>query len=426
MTLFNKKANCDDHIDRISDLPSNVIDGILEHLNIRDLVRTSILSRKWRYLWISFPRLKFDKEFFDLYDTEDFEDHGPEVSRIITEILFIHNGPIYKFALSIPCGFNITIGHLIKWIIVLSRNGVKHIQLENRIRSYRMPSYLFSCQELTHVLIRNFNLSVPPNFGGFKSLLHLHLENITFGIGALECIVSGSSLLEELWIVRCSGYESVDLIAPTLKVFRIEYGHVIKSICLEKAKNLIDFTLILYKDGVFGLNKILPEIQRLTMGLGSKMLYADIIHPSQLISLKYLKLNGVNLDERGELLYIVSVLKNASNLVEFVLETDLDQYSKTQLPDRGEELECSNGCLSQLLSVNIKLRTNFQHAMSLIRFILANSSSLKTLTLDLHLGYNKSDFPILFSISRDLLWMDRASPRAHIDFTHRYSEYPYG
>lgn len=49
------------------------------------------------------------------------------------------------------------------------------------------------------------------------------------------------------------------------------------------------------------------------------MLYphADIFPLSQLINLKYLSLDDVNLDKREELLYIVSVLKSASNLVEF-------------------------------------------------------------------------------------------------------------
>lgn len=87
------------------------------------------------------------------------------------------------------------------------------------------------------------------------------------------------------------------------------------------------------------------------------------------------------------------------------------------MPDCSEELECSSCCLSQLLTVNIKVRTNFKHVMSLIRFILANSSSVKTLTLNtltlnVGLGFNKSDMPILFNISRDLLWMKRASQEA--------------
>jgi len=282
MTLSNKKANYDDHLDGISDLPSNVIDGILQHLNIRDLARTSILSRKWRDIWISFPRLEFDQEFFDLYDLEDFKDHTPEVCIIITEVLFLHNGPINKFTLFVPSGFTITYGYIVKWILFLSRKGVKFIELTtNKWEPCRMPSHFFSFQELTHVRLCNFKLLVPLNFCGFKSLVHFHFESITFEFGALENLISGSPLLEELYIVSCVGYDCIELSAPTLKVLGIEHIQAkvigvkqiqaIKSICLEKAKNLIDLTLVLNQDGVSSLNKILPKIQRLTMGFGSKV-----------------------------------------------------------------------------------------------------------------------------------------------------------
>ncbi|RHN43222.1 putative F-box domain, leucine-rich repeat domain, L domain-containing protein [Medicago truncatula] len=245
MTLFTKKANCGDHIDRISDLPSNVIDGILEHLNARDLVRTSVLSRKWRYMWITVPRLEFCQDFFCKY--KDLE--ALDVSRIITEVLFLHNGPIYKFILFITSNFlGFKSGYLIRWVMFSSRKGVKNIQLVNdRYYIYRMPSHLFSCQELTHNALD-------------LSLVHLSL-------------IFGCSLLQELYTVQCSGYECVDLSAPTLTVFRIQCkcNHAIKSICLEKAKNLIDLTLIVYRDGISGLNNILPKIQRLTVGLDSKV-----------------------------------------------------------------------------------------------------------------------------------------------------------
>lgn len=117
------------------------------------------------------------------------------------------------------------------------------------------------CQELTHVRICRFNLSVPPSFCGFKNLLYLHVERITFESGALENLISSSSSLEELYIVRCFGYKCIDLSSSTLKVFQIEYGHAIKSFCLEKAKNLTDFTLIVYyRNGVSSLTKIFPKI----------------------------------------------------------------------------------------------------------------------------------------------------------------------
>lgn len=128
--------------------------------------------------------LSFVKIFFCKY--KDLE--ALDVSRIITEVLFLHNGPIYKFILFTTSSFlGFKSGYLIRWILFLSRKGVKNIQLVNdRYYIYRMPSHLFSCQELTHVWICKFKFLVPPNLCGFKCLLHLHLECIRFEFGPLE------------------------------------------------------------------------------------------------------------------------------------------------------------------------------------------------------------------------------------------------
>jgi hypothetical protein len=90
----------------------------------------------------------------------------------------------------------------------------------------------------------------------------------------------------------------------------------------------------------------------------------------------------------------------------------------TKASDPSEELECSSCCLNQLKTVNITIcATSYQHAMSLIRFIVANSTSLKTLTFDV-LDSQELDAPVLSSISQDLLLMKRASPRAEVRFIH--------
>ncbi|CAJ2648313.1 unnamed protein product [Trifolium pratense] len=302
MTLSNKKANCADHIDRISDLPGNVIDGILKHLNIQELVCTSLLSRKWRYVWNTVPELGFCEEFFCRF--EDIDDPSPEICRIITEVLFPHNGPIYSFTLDIPSSSNIliTAEYFNKWILFLSRRGIKDLAIFNYgIFSDKMPSHVFSCQELTHLWLSGFKVSLSPNFCGLKNLLFLLLEHNMYEFGALESLISG---------------------CPLLKEFTIELFGDMKSICLKKAKNLIDLRLTVNQERVSGLIKSLPNIQRLTLESDcNKTLFADIISPSHLISLKYLKLRYVNLDERAELLYIVSVLKSASNLVELVIES---------------------------------------------------------------------------------------------------------
>ncbi|GAU17947.1 hypothetical protein TSUD_330720 [Trifolium subterraneum] len=426
MSLLNKKGNQDDQIDRISDLPSNVIDGILEHLNIRDVVRTSILSTKWRYMWTSAPRLEFRAKFLEAYEHLYYP--SPVVSKIITDVLMRHNGPIYKFLLFIPLYFNfkLTVTHFDMWIPLLSRRAVKHLELVNfETALSHLPYIVFSCKELTKFKLGGFNLSIPPNFSGFKRLLNLKLESVTFESSALESLISGCPLLEKLSIDYCNGFQYFHISAPTLKVLLLEFDKNVKSICLKNAKNLIDLTLMANEGWVSGLIKSLPRnIQRFSIGssFNKKIPFADIIPPtlvkSSFNSIKYLKLCDVKLNERGELLYIVSVLKSAPRLVELVVKS----YSRvdiTQASDRSEELECSSCCLNQLKTVNINISaTSHQHAMSLIHFILSNSTSLKTLTFDVRFDSEELDAPTLLSISQDLLLMKPASQSAQVKFIH--------
>lgn len=246
MTQPYKKDNHGDHMDRISELPGNVIDCILKHLNVQDLVRTSILSRKWRYMWISVPRIEFEEGFYNLFD--DLDDPASEFSRIITEILFLHNGPINEFIIDLPpdSKHKITFGYLNKWILFLSRKDVKYISLDNSAKDHvRTPSNLFSCRGMTYFKLNYFNMSIPPSFCGFKSLLHLHLQFITFESGALESLLPGCPLLEELGIVYCSGYKCIDLSSSTLT----------------------ELTVSIEESCVFRLNKSLPIIQRLNVDL---------------------------------------------------------------------------------------------------------------------------------------------------------------
>ncbi|PNY15856.1 F-box/FBD/LRR-repeat protein [Trifolium pratense] len=388
MSLFNKKGNQDDQIDRISDLPSNVIDGVLEHLNIRDVVRTSILSTKWRYMWTSAPRLEFHPNFFHTYEYIHYP--SPVVSKIITDVLMRHNGPINKFLLFIPTYFNfkLTVKLLDMWIPLLSRRGVKHLELLNLETALsHLPYIVFSC--------------------------------------ALESLISGCPLLEKLSIEYCHRFEYFHISTPTLKVLSLGFDKNMKSICLKKAQNLSDLTLMANDGWVPGLIKSLPKnIQRFSIGssFNKKIPYADIIPPtlvkSSFNSIKYLKLRAVKFNERGELLYIVSVLKSAPRLVELVIES-YGHLDITQGSDCSEELDCSSRCLHQLKTVNINIyATSHQHAMSFIQFILANSTSLKTLTFDVRLESRELGAPMLLSISQHLLLMKRASQSAQVKFIH--------
>jgi hypothetical protein len=196
-------------------------------------------------MWNTVPQLVFCQDFFNRF--KDHDDPSLDINRIINEVLLQHNGPIYKFTLNTPLDSNflITAEYLNKWILFLSRRGIKKLLLFNNGTLYdKMPSHVFLCEELTHFSFYGFNLSVHPNFCGLKSLLVLHLHNNTYEFGALETLISG---------------------CPLLKRLGIEILQDMKSICLEKAKDLIDLLLSVNHDSVSGLIKSLPKIQRLTL-----------------------------------------------------------------------------------------------------------------------------------------------------------------
>ncbi|XXG42538.1 hypothetical protein AAC387_Pa01g2794 [Persea americana] len=73
--------------DVISDLTKDVKNLILTHLPIRDAVRTSILSKKWRYKWVSIPDIDFDEDTLLKASPE-------KRARVVDQVLLQHDGPI--------------------------------------------------------------------------------------------------------------------------------------------------------------------------------------------------------------------------------------------------------------------------------------------------------------------------------------------
>ncbi|CAK8543165.1 unnamed protein product [Lathyrus sativus] len=409
MTMPNKKANQND---RISDLPGNVIDAILANLRIRDQVRTSILSTKWRYMWTSAPHLCFDDDFCQRF--LDLDDPSTVISEIITDVLMIHNGPIHKFSiyLSIHYDFMFSMENLNTWIPFMSKD-IKHLELVAPYanREDEMADILFSCKELTYLKFSFFNLLIPNNFRSFKKLLELHLNSIEFDSSSLESFMSGCPLLEKLSIAYCYDHSCDYLVisSPSLKVLMLE-STMMNLICLKGAKNLIDFTLKGFLN--IGFIKSLPEIKRFSLTNWGKydVKIPPMLATSSFSSLEYLKLDDLDLNDKGDILYLVRVLKSAPSLIELVIKQSYNYDDTTQVSDYSEELECLS-CNLKLQTVDVYFRANSQYAMSLIQFILVNSPLLKILTLD----YSSIELDAaMFRISQDLLLMERALARINL------------
>ncbi|XP_071718678.1 F-box/LRR-repeat protein At3g26922-like [Rutidosis leptorrhynchoides] len=162
--------------DRISQLPDNLTNLILERLPIQDAVRTSILSTNWRYKWTTIGSLVLDKNF-----SEKFARNGAfglnGFIRTVNQLFNYLKGPILKVYLYIPNMFLDSFQEVDQWIFSVSKG------------------HLFVAENISNLLPNKAN-----------SLKILKIVNINFGDmdqlqGAL-CMLRNSPNLEQLHMMN--------------------------------------------------------------------------------------------------------------------------------------------------------------------------------------------------------------------------------
>ncbi|KAK4764460.1 hypothetical protein SAY87_013898 [Trapa incisa] len=226
--------------DRISDLPHSIVESILTRLPIREAVKTSILSRAWRYKWAMLTQLVFDDDC--AYLPGELGPPKDTLVKFVTRCLFLHQGPIHSYKLS--TSFLLNAPDIDQWILFLSRKDVKELILElGEGEWFRIPSCLFSCSKLTHLELCNCELDPPPTFKGFTNLRTLILHQVIVAADAIESIISSCPLLENLSL---SYFDSlaITISAPNLKYLRLE-GEF-KDIFLQNTPALVAISVAMY------------------------------------------------------------------------------------------------------------------------------------------------------------------------------------
>ncbi|KAG7556115.1 F-box-like domain superfamily [Arabidopsis suecica] len=196
--------------DLISKLPDVLISQILSYLPTKDIVKTSVLSKRWKSIWLLIPGLDLDScEFPDYYTFVDFMNDFLFSSREQESCL-------NKLKLSIQKNENdpscVTL-----WTDVVARGKLTHLDVEfggpvlMRVYCELMPLSLYTCKTLLHlrlyrVLLRNFD----PRVGSLPLLKTMCLEeNVYLNEASLESLISSCPVLEDLTIVRADDNEQM-------------------------------------------------------------------------------------------------------------------------------------------------------------------------------------------------------------------------
>ncbi|XP_058193529.1 F-box/FBD/LRR-repeat protein At1g13570-like isoform X2 [Rhododendron vialii] len=401
----SKKKMPDSTSDIISHLPGNVLDKILMCLPIQDAVRTSLLSREWRYVWVKLPQLVFDEMFYrDLKETM----HA-KLLMIIYKVMFLHRGPIIKFALSLD-GLE-SCSEIDQWILYVSNNDIQDFTL--RIWNgelYKLPSSLYTCSLLKHLSLRSCMLKPPPGFEGFTRLLSLNLDEVVIADDVLSSLISSCPLLEQLTLNNSTSLNSVEVIGPNLKSVCC-FSHI-RSICFTNTSHLANVSLYLKgaKDGeeisssVVLLDSI-PVIEFLELDFryvkGIAACGVPTRLPTTLNNLKKIVLYDICFDERDEVSVLICLIRSSPNLEKITIHAFHDMTSAISVAlDFSEVHCCSDVSLNQLRKADMKIFSGTKPELEFIKLLLAKSLMLETMLIELKAQNVADELRILEELTR--------------------------
>ena len=196
--------------DFISKLPNHLLCIILSYLPIKDAVRSSIISTKWRYLYHQLSKLILSPDLLI----------GPgipnppaiaKVENIITNILLLHSSDLETLDIYATDDWNFTSQNICKWVHCAASKNVKVLSLRHLSASHLdslseydfkpdtdpnnprkiLPSSIFLCNRLISLTLFDcIVLEIPNGFGGFNHLTYCFFGNVEFRDDSLALFLS--------------------------------------------------------------------------------------------------------------------------------------------------------------------------------------------------------------------------------------------
>ncbi|XP_028756315.1 putative F-box/FBD/LRR-repeat protein At1g78840 [Neltuma alba] len=234
---------------RLGDLPDNLIHHILSFMETKDAIRTSFLSRRWRYMWTSVPCLNFNsKSFSRLADFKRF------VKRVLSQRDTSHIKALTYCRFGVDYATDQSL--LNKVIEFATSHGVEEIRINLRGKSsgsppIEIPSSLFACRSLKRIELKDCHpTNVPPSVG-CKSLEMLHLEHFPLHPGQANSSNPFSSIQKlfgftklttlhlNSFTLSCTGTGRLDPFADCVNLKNLH----LSEICFKSDLNPRDFVI---------------------------------------------------------------------------------------------------------------------------------------------------------------------------------------
>ncbi|XP_010451000.1 PREDICTED: FBD-associated F-box protein At5g56370-like [Camelina sativa] len=210
-------------MDRISLLPNDFLLQILSLLPTKDVLNTSVLSKRWRNLWKLVPRLQY------IYYDEDAEPW--KFFLFVDRSLLLNTAPVLEslhFKFVRKCR-DVDIGF---WVRIAVERGLRELDfdyshmIDEPIR--RLPQSLFTCGTLVVLKLKHVSLVHVRFFVCFQLLKTLHLKCVIFlDDESPKKLLSSCPVLEVLVLDRAGDDNviSFSVKVPSLQRFVYESGY---------------------------------------------------------------------------------------------------------------------------------------------------------------------------------------------------------
>ncbi|KAJ1264028.1 hypothetical protein BS78_09G231600 [Paspalum vaginatum] len=222
---------------RFSDLPLDVLGMILSKLPLKEIVRTSVLSNKWKHTWTVCPKLRFDGATMCGKDAAGAQHYTQKFIANVNTVLNQYHGKVVE-ELELKFQFDAMLAeHLDDWVKFALSSRAKNLALdlvptrwELRPDRYRFPIELFdgeSISRVQHLQLRFVSFESPPSrFNGFPNLKKLDLHVLRATRQNFEDMLSDCINLEWLSIVRCHlDDKNLTVLRPLPRLLYLHVAH---------------------------------------------------------------------------------------------------------------------------------------------------------------------------------------------------------
>ncbi|KAI4325322.1 hypothetical protein MLD38_030734 [Melastoma candidum] len=296
-------------MDQISELPVDILHGIMSLLDTPEAIAMGVLSKRWKCVWDSFPviyvsqrdlqlvnRGKYDEEIAAMWiDSMSRAFRRLRRERICQpriEFDFIFMEPVLASALD-------------EWMKMAVEGEVKELSLEVTNSRYVVPGAIFTCRSLVALELRGYGIDLSTVMGmvGNLPLRKLSLIWVLLYGTVLEHLLHCLPSIENLTIldpygVRClrihnldklrvlhvsSSCEITEITAPSLRSLQLRHVHVDESFIagLTKGCPLLEDLQLSFPEGLHRFDiSGLPYLERVELASSDEKTTIHVNLPS--------------------------------------------------------------------------------------------------------------------------------------------------